>query len=179
MATRNAPPRGAGNKGNKFKSAAGAAGAAAGGFVGAMGQSFVPPVNITINRTQHVGGGGSVPQQGGGSQFVLGEPAFDNTDDVRAYCNHVRALMVQCAIELAMAAKILEARLSQAMPLPGENKIQTALRARRVGWKLKRASDGAVAVAKNAVAAHAAFQREYADVIRPRPQQAPVNQFKF
>ncbi|WP_158727447.1 plasmid transfer protein TraA [Streptomyces sp. NRRL S-31] len=182
MATRNTPsPEGA-SKGEKFKSAAGAAGAAAGGFVGAMGQSFVPPVNITFNsnRTQNVGGGGSAPQGGRSSHFILGEPSFNTTDDVRNYCNGLRAVMIQAAIELAMAAKILEARLGQSLPLPGENAIQTRMRAKKVAWKLKRSADGATAAAKNAVATYAAFQREYADLMRPRPQQAPTtNPFRF
>lgn len=155
------------------------AGAAAGGFVGAMGGSFVPPVTVNINRTQN---NGAAQRQGGGrqSQFILGEPEFNNTDDVRNYCNNLRALMIQAAIELAMAAKILEARLGQSMPLPGENAIQTKMRAKKVAWKLKRASDGATASAKNAVAAYAAFQREYADLMRPRPQRpATTNPFQF
>ncbi|MFF3891566.1 plasmid transfer protein TraA [Streptomyces sp. NPDC001914] len=163
---------------SKFANAASGVGAAAGGFVGAMGSSFVPPVNVTINRTTNKGGGGQ--QSGRTSQFVLGEPEFNNTDDVRNYCNNLRALMIQAAIELAMAAKILEARLGQAMPVPGENAIQTRMRAKKVAWKLKRASDGATASAKNAVAAYAAFQREYADLMRPRPQRAATtNPFKF
>jgi hypothetical protein len=165
------------NNGKGAKFAAGA-GAAAGGFVGAMGSSFVPPVTVNINRTQNNGGAA----QGGRrqSQFILGEPEFNNTDDVRNYCNHLRALMIQAAIELAMAAKILEARLGQAMPVPGENAIQTKMRAKKVAWKLKRASDGATASAKNAVAAYAAFQREYADLMRPRPQRAATtNPFQF
>ena len=158
---------------NKFANA----GAAAGGFIGAMGGSFVPPVSVTINRTTNKGG-----QQSGGrqSQFILGEPEFNNTDDVRNYCNHLRALMIQAAIELAMAAKILEARLGEAAPMPGENAVQTRMRAKKVAWKLKRASDGATAAAKNAVAAYGAFQREYADLMRPRPQRpATTNPFKF
>lgn len=161
-------------KGAKFANA----GAAAGGFVGAMGGSFVPPVNITINRTQN--NGSAVRGGGRQSQFILGEPEFNNTDDVRNYCNNLRALMIQAAIELAMAAKILEARLGQSMPLPGENPIQAKMRAKKVAWKLKRASDGATAAAKNAVATYAAFQREYADLMRPRPQRpTTTNPFKF
>lgn len=161
-------------KGAKFANA----GAAAGGFVGAMGGSFVPPVNITINRTQNVG----VSGQGGGrgSNFVLGEPQFNGTEDVMNYCNHVRALMIQCAIELAMASKILEARLAQVPPRPGENVVQGRMRAKKVAWKIKRAADGATAVAKNAVGAYGAFTREYSDLIRPRPQRAATtNPFKF
>ena len=63
------------------------------------------------------------PQQGGGrqSQFLLPEPDFNKTEDIRNYCNAIRALMSQLAIEMAMASKILEARLSQAHAVPGEN----------------------------------------------------------
>ena len=176
MATTNVPPQSGANNGTSSKFAN--VGAAAGGFVGAMGGSFVPPMNVTINSNK--GGGG---QQSGGrrqSQFILGEPEFNNADDVRNYCNHLRALMIQAAIEIAMASKILEARLGQAQALPGDNPIQTRMRAKKVSWKLKRASDGATAAAKNAVAAYAAFQREYADLMRPRPQRpASTNPFKF
>jgi hypothetical protein len=170
------PPRNSRSRDNKFANA----GAAVGGFVGAMGGSFVPPVNVTINSTTNKGSGSGGQSGGRRSQFVLGEPQFDTTDDVRNYCNHLRALMIQCAIEMAMAAKILEARLGQALPLPGDNPVQTRMRAKKVAWKLKRASDGATAAAKNAVAAYAAFQREYADLMRPRPQRAATtNPFKF
>ncbi|MFB7917858.1 plasmid transfer protein TraA [Streptomyces sp. NPDC056061] len=124
-------------------------------------------------------GGQGVPGQGG-SHFLLGEPTFDNTDDVRSYCNHVRALMLQASIELAIAAKILEARLAQAQALPGDNPVQTRMRALKVGRKLKKAADGATAAAKSAVGAHAAFTREYADLMRPRPQRPSTsNPFKF
>ncbi|MFC8901044.1 hypothetical protein ACFT3O_33750, partial [Streptomyces cinereoruber] len=76
--------------------------------------------------------------------------------------------------------KILEARLGQAQALPGDNPVQTRMRAKKVAWKLKRASDGCTAAAKNAVAAYGAFQREYADLMRPRPQRpASTNPFKF
>lgn len=173
------PNRNRTNDSSKFANA----GAAAGGFIGAMGGSFVPPVNVTINSNKGKGGGQHSGGQSGGrrqSQFILGEPEFNNADDVRTYCNHLRALMIQAAIELAMAAKILEARLGQAQALPGDNPIQTRMRAKKVAWKLKRASDGATAAAKNAVAAYAAFQREYADLMRPRPQRpASTNPFKF
>lgn len=180
--TQNGTPNRAATNGQQVNNGKGAkfanAGAAAGGFVGAMGGSFVPPVNITINRTQNVG----VSGQGGGrsSNFILGEPQFNGTEDVMNYCNHVRALMIQCAIELAMASKILEARLAQVPPRPGENLVQARMRAKKVGWKIKRAADGATAVAKNAVGAYGAFTREYSDLIRPRPQRAATtNPFKF
>ena len=88
--------------------------------------------------------------------------------------------MIQAAIELAMASKILEARLAQAQTLPGDNPVQGRMRARRVGRKLKKAADGATAAAKSAVGAYGAFTREYADLMRPRPQRAATsNPFKY
>lgn len=141
-------------------------------------------VNVSSNGGGPGAGGG---QRGGaaaggssGSHFILGEPEFNSTEDVRNYCNHVRALMVQAAIELAMASKILEARLAQAQTLPGDNPVQGRMRARRVGRKLKKAADGATAAAKSAVGAYGAFTREYADLMRPRPQRtATSNPFKY
>ncbi|MFD4577892.1 plasmid transfer protein TraA [Streptomyces sp. NPDC058417] len=156
------------------------AGAMAGGFLGAMGGSFVPPMNITVNNNKGGGGGGKSAPAGRTSHFILGEPEFNTADDVRNYCNGLRAIMLQAAIELAMAGKILEARLAQAQTLPGDNPIQSRVRARRVGSKLKKASDGATAAAKSAVAAYGAFTREYADLMRPRPQRhATTNPFQF
>ncbi|NED04818.1 sporulation protein SsgA [Streptomyces sp. SID6648] len=187
MTTRNAPPSGANNGSNNRSGRFADMGAAAGGFVGAMGGSFVPPVNVTVNRTTNKGnkgqggnGGGTSGQRGGGSHFILGEPEFNSAEDVRNYCNHVRALMLQAAIELAMAAKILEARLAQAQTLPGDNPIQGRMRARKVGRSLKKAADGATSAAKGAVSTYGAFTREYADLMRPRPQRpASTNPFKF
>lgn len=130
--------------------------------------------NFGSNGNGNDSGGqrGSVVSQQAGSHFVLGEPEFNSTEDVRNYCNHVRALMIQAAIELAMASKILEARLAQAQTLPGDNPVQGRMRARRVGRKLKKAADGATAAAKSAVGTYGAFEREYADLMRPRPQRA-------
>ncbi|MFF5977200.1 plasmid transfer protein TraA [Streptomyces sp. NPDC012769] len=175
--TRNVPPQqgrqqGQQAKTNKF---AADAGAMLGGFVGAMGGSFVPPINLTVN-----GKGATVRASASSSHFLLGEPDFNSTEDVRAYCNSVRALMIQAAIELAMASKILQARLSQAQTLPDDTPVQARLRAARVARKLKKSADGATAAAKNAVAAYAAFQREYADLMRPRPQRpASTSPFRY
>ncbi|MFC7968794.1 plasmid transfer protein TraA [Streptomyces cinereoruber] len=170
MATTSSTPRprrapSSAPKSDKFANA----GAAVGGFVGAVGGSFTPPINLTVNT----GGKSAAPAAGSRtSHFLLGEPQFNSTEDVRDYCNQVRALMLQCAIELAMGAKILEARLGQAQTLPDDSPVQARLRAMKIGRKLKKAADSATAAAKNSVAAYAAFQREYADLMRPRPQRA-------
>ncbi len=165
----NGTTNGNGGKTNKFANA----GAAAGGFVGAMGGSFVPPINITVNRAQSNGARG-------GGKFTLPEPNFDSTEDIRNYCNHVRALMISCAIELAVAGKILEARLAQVPPKEDENPIQARIRAKRVARKFQRAAGSATAVARNIVGAESIYRREYAHVISPRPQQgATTRPFSF
>lgn len=179
MATTNLPPQHGANgsqaKGDTNKTTA---------FTG-FAPSFGLNVNVQANGRGNGGGGrtaaGAGGQQGGGgSHFILGEPEFNTAEDVRNYCNHVRALMLQAAIELAMAAKILEARLAQAQQLPGDNPIQGRMRARKVGRSLKKAADGATSAAKGAVTTYGAFTREYADLMRPRPQRpASTNPFKF
>ncbi|RRQ77558.1 plasmid transfer protein TraA [Streptomyces griseofuscus] len=172
MAATNVPPQ-AGANGSQTKNT---------NFTG-----FAPKfgLNVTVNSSGSRAGTAENAVAhgvltGGGSHFVLGEPEFNSAEDVREYCNTVRALMIQAAIELAMAAKILEARLAQAQHLPDDNPIQARLRAVKIGRKLKKASDGATAAAKSAVGAYGAFTREYADLMRPRPQRAvTTNPFKF
>lgn len=147
------------------------------GFAPSFGLNVNVQANGRGNGQMAAGAGG---QQGGGSHFILGEPEFNTAEDVRNYCNHVRAVALQMAIELAMAAKILEARLAQAQHLPGDNPVQGRMRARKVGRSLKKAADGATSAAKGAVTTYGAFTREYADLMRPRPQRpASTNPFKF
>jgi hypothetical protein len=143
-------------------------------------------INLNVGNGSHNGshnsggsGSGSGQIQTNASHFILGEPEFAGTDQVIQYCNHVRAVMVQAAIELAVAAKILEARLAQAAPVPGENVFQRRIKARQVAGKLKKAADGATAAAKSAVGTYAALQREYQDLMRPRLSPANTNPFRF
>jgi hypothetical protein len=177
-ATQNVPPQ-TGANGSQAKSSSNTK-----NFTG-FAPSFGLNVNVQANGRGGGGGRGQAgtaggQQGGGGSHFILGDPEFNSAEDVRNYCNMVRALMIQAAIELAMASKILEARLAQAQTLPGDNPIQARMRALKVGRKLKKAADGATAAAKSAVGAYGAFTREYADLMRPRPQrQASTNPFKF
>lgn len=146
--------------------------------------AFAPTIKINMAKTTNNGSGsGSGSGQGSGSRtshFILGEPEFNSSEDVRNYFNHARAVFLQASIELAIAAKILEARLGQAQALPDDNVVQVRMRAKKVGRKVKKAADGSVAAAKNMVAAYGAFTREYADLMRPRPQRAATtNPFRF
>ncbi|MEU5247305.1 plasmid transfer protein TraA [Streptomyces asoensis] len=160
------------NKGNKF---AANAGAAAGGFVGAMGGSFVPPVNVTINRTQNNG----VPAQGAHqSQSLLPAPEFTSPAQVRNYCNTLRAAGVTLSIEVAMAAEILKGVLA-AVPDPDGRPFGSRVRAAKVARKLSKSADALRDAAKNAAAAYSSFQQEYEEEInrvrhRARKPQQPV-----
>ncbi|KAA6220281.1 sporulation protein SsgA [Streptomyces filamentosus] len=162
---------GNGGKSNKF---AANAGAAVGGFVGAMGGSFVPPVSVNVNRTTVAGGGGGRRPH---SQALMPEPDFSSPAQVRAYCNHLRATAVALSIEVAMGAEILKSVLA-AVPDPEGRIGGSRLRAAKVARKLQKSADELRNAAKLAAATYAAFQQEYQEEInrvrhhaRPRAQQ--------
>ncbi|MFJ5706988.1 plasmid transfer protein TraA [Streptomyces sp. NPDC093105] len=166
--TNRANSNGQGNKSNKFANA----GAAVGGFVGAMGGSFVPPVNVSVNRTT-VNGGGRRPH----SQALMPEPDFSSPAQVRAYCNHLRATAVALSIEVAMGAEILKSVLA-AVPDPEGRIGGSRVRAAKVARKLQKSADELRNTAKLAAATYATFQQEYQEEInrvrhhaRPRAQQ--------
>ncbi|WP_306311617.1 plasmid transfer protein TraA [Streptomyces hydrogenans] len=166
--TNRANGNGQGNKSNKFANA----GAAVGGFVGAMGGSFVPPVNVSVNRTT-VNGGGRRPH----SQALMPEPDFSSPAQVRAYCNHLRATAVALSIEVAMGAEILKSVLA-AVPDPEGRIGGSRVRAAKVARKLQKSADELRNAAKLAAATYATFQQEYQEEInrvrhhaRPRAQQ--------
>ncbi|MFB6831390.1 plasmid transfer protein TraA [Streptomyces hydrogenans] len=161
---------GGGNKSDKFANA----GAALGGFVGAMGGSFVPPVSVNVNRTNVNGGGGGRRPH---SQALMPEPDFSSPAQVRAYCNHLRALSVALSIEVAMGAEILKSVLA-AVPDPEGRIGGSRIRAAKVARKLQKSADELRNAAKLAAATYATFQQEYQEEInrvrhhaRPRAQQ--------
>jgi hypothetical protein len=166
------PPRNGSSKGNKFASDLGAA---AGGFVGAMGGSFAPPVNITINRGNGSGKAGGGRQE---SRSLLPAPEFTSPAEVRNYCNSLRAAGVTLSIEVAMAAEILKAVLA-AVPDPDGRPFGSRVRAAKVARKMTKAADALRDAAKNAAATYSAFQQEYEEEInrvrhRARKPQQPV-----
>ncbi|MER6364813.1 plasmid transfer protein TraA [Kitasatospora sp. NPDC001527] len=148
------------------------------------GATFSPGLNINVNKTTTATGapaaagaaGGQVgaaanPGTGVGrtSPLALPEPAFYSAADVRSYCEALRAFGAYSAIEVEVAAEILKAALEQAPGAPGDHVFQKKMRARAVASKLSKAADALTDAAKDAAAAWAAFQREYADVMTPRP----------
>ncbi|KMS70263.1 sporulation protein SsgA [Streptomyces regensis] len=163
-------------KSNKFANA----GAAAGGFVGGLGSSFAPPVNVTINRTtnNHRGpsGGGRRPH----AEALLPEPDFSSPALVRMYCNALRAAAVTLSIEVAMGAEIMKGVLA-AVPDPEGRAFGSRIRAQKVARKMQRAADALRDAAKNAAACHSTFQQEFEEEINRvrhrarRPQQPVMN----
>jgi hypothetical protein len=153
------------------------AGAAVGGFVGAMGGSFVPPVNVTVNNhknTARAGGGRSH------AQSLLPAPEFTSPAQVRNYCNTLRAAGVTLSIEVAMGAEILKGVLA-AVPDPEGRAFGSRIRAAKVARKLNKAADELRAAAKNAAACYATFQQEYEEEINRvrhrarKPQQSVID----
>ncbi|MEV5088537.1 plasmid transfer protein TraA [Streptomyces griseoincarnatus] len=169
--TRNGTTGADNGKGNKFANA----GAAAGGFVGALGGSFVPPVNVTVNNhknTARSGGGRSH------AESLLPAPEFTSPAQVRNYCNTLRAAAVTLSIEVAMGAEILKGVLA-AVPDPDGRAFGSRVRAAKVARKMQRSADALRDAAKNAAACYAVFQQEYEEEIqrvrhRARKPQQPV-----
>ncbi|MGW7272285.1 plasmid transfer protein TraA [Streptomyces sp. NPDC054864] len=158
------------DKSNKFANA----GAAAGGFMGAMGGSFVPPINVTVNNNKSAARANGA----GRSDSLLPSPEFTSPAQVRNYCNTLRAAGVTLAIEVAMGAEILKGVLA-AVPDPEGKAFGSRIRAAKVARKLNKASDDLKSAAKNAAAAYSTFQQQYEEEInrvrhRARKPQQPV-----
>ncbi|GGP37243.1 plasmid transfer protein TraA [Streptomyces melanogenes] len=148
------------HKSNKFANA----GAAAGGFLGSLGGSFVPPINVTVNNTKHAARGGG---SGGGrshAESVLPSPEFTSPAQVRNYCNTLRAAAVTLSIEVAMGAEIIKGVLA-AVPDPEGRAFGSRVRARKVSRKMQRSADALRDAAKNAAACYATFQQEFEEEI--------------
>jgi hypothetical protein len=162
----------ASSKGNKFANV----GAAAGGFVGAMGGSFVPPINVTVNNTKN-----GMTRTGGGrahAEALLPAPEFTSPAQVRNYCNTLRAAAVTLSIEVAMGAEILKSVLA-AVPDPEGRAFGSRIRAAKVARKMQKSADDLRDAAKNAAACYATFQQEFEEEInrvrhRARKPQQPV-----
>ncbi|MBY8868268.1 plasmid transfer protein TraA [Streptomyces sennicomposti] len=164
------------NKSDKFASA----GAAAGGFIGGLGSSFAPPININVNRTVNNHGSGSGGTGRPHAEALLPAPEFTSPAQVRNYCNSLRAAAVTLSIEVAMGSEILKGVLA-AVPDPQGRAFGSRLRAQKVARKMQRSADALRDAAKNAAACYAVFQQEYEEEINRvrhrarRPQVPQIN----
>ncbi|MFB7617146.1 plasmid transfer protein TraA [Kitasatospora sp. NPDC056181] len=187
MTTANTPPRQTRGTNGATPNGPAAGGATRNGF--GAGATFSPGLNINVNKNTTAGGGGGAPQTGAAanpgtgvnrtSALALPEPAFYSAADVRSYCEALRAFASYSAIEVEVAAEILKAALEQAPGAAGDHVFQQKMRARAVAKKLAKAADALTDAAKDAAAAWAAFQREYADVMTPRPAPQQRRPFQF
>jgi hypothetical protein len=167
------PPRnGADPKGNKFANA----GAAAGGFLGGLGSSITPPLNITINNNK----GGGQQNQKAKVQSLLPPPEFWSPAQTRNYCNSLRAAAVTLSIEVAMGAEILNATLSQ-VPDPEGKSFGSKIRAAKVARKMRKAASALQSAAKNAAACYSVYTQEFEQEINAvrhrakRPERPRMN----
>ena len=167
------PPRDGNNgKGNKFANA----GAAAGGFLGGLGGSLTPPLNITINN----GKGGGQQNQRAKAQSLLPAPEFWSPAQTRNYCNSLRAAAVTLSIEVAMGAEILNATLSQ-VPDPEGKSFGSKIRAAKVARKMRKAASALQSAAKNAAACYSVYTQEFEQEINAvrhrakRPERPRMN----
>ncbi|MFF0389358.1 plasmid transfer protein TraA [Kitasatospora sp. NPDC004615] len=146
------------------------------------GASFSPGFTVNVNKSAAPKTGAAANPGVGlerSSALALPEPAFYSAADVRAYCEALRAFASYAAIEIEVGAEILKAALEQAPPVPSDHVFQQRTRARSVAKKLAKAADAMTDVAKDAAAAWAAFQREYADVMTPQRPQQQRRPFQF
>ncbi|WP_328742086.1 sporulation protein SsgA [Streptomyces caniferus] len=155
------------------------AGAAAGGFVGGLGSSIAPPINITLNRTTNNSNGSGGGGQGNRphAEALLPSPEFGSPAQVRQYCNTLRTAAVALSIEVAMGAEILKGVLA-AVPDPQGRTFGSRIRAQKVARKMQRSADAMRDAAKNAAACYSAFQQEFEEEInrvrhRARRPQVP------
>ncbi|QWB24795.1 MULTISPECIES: plasmid transfer protein TraA [Streptomyces] len=160
-----------GHKSNKFANA----GAVAGGFVGALGGSMVPPINVTVNNNKR--GSGSNGRRSH-AEALLPAPDFTSPAQVRNYCNTLRAAAVTLSIEVAMGTEILKGVLA-AVPDPEGRAFGSRIRAAKVARKMNKAADDLRSAAKNAAACYATFQQEFEEEInrvrhRARKPKQPV-----
>ncbi|MFG2903947.1 plasmid transfer protein TraA [Kitasatospora sp. NPDC048286] len=145
------------------------------------GATFAPGLNINVNKTSGGAGGFGAPQMGAAanpgtgaartSPLALPEPAFYSTPDVRSYCEALRAFGAYAAIEVEVGAEILKATLAEAPGAPGDRTYHRKRRANEVAKKLSKAAEALTDAAREAAAAWATYEREYADVMAPRPAQ--------
>lgn len=171
MASTHVPPQ-ANGKSNKFANA----GAAAGGFIGGLGSTIVPPLNVTINNSK----GGGRQNQRAKAQSLLPPPEFWSPAQTRNYCNSVRAAAVTLSIEVAMGAEILNATLSQ-VPDPEGKSFGSKIRAAKVARKMRKAASALQSAAKNAAACYSAYTQEFEQEINAvrhrakRPERPRMN----
>jgi hypothetical protein len=168
------PPRQESN-GSRAARAAGAAGAAAGGFVGGMTSSFVPPVNVNVNGSGRNGGGnggggagagaaGGAPDdrhQGDRLIYAIERIEFTSEKDILALAKAINHLGRELHLILGMRAEELNGVLSTYKGRWYTFGAQSRVRARLVSAHLKVSAEAAKALGVGALKMAHAFDRHF------------------
>ncbi|WP_225794759.1 plasmid transfer protein TraA [Streptomyces aculeolatus] len=123
------------------------------------GGGFNTSLNPTINITKIQGGAPAPAVTKDGQQGSPGGDFMSN-EDIRAFSEYVRKAARKRAVERALDAEMLEARLRN-IPDGYGSMSGSRARARRVSRHLKRIAQAEKLIAKYGSALYAAFEREY------------------
>lgn len=144
------------------------------------GGGFNTSLNPTINITKIQGGAPAAPTSGQQGQQNAPGGDFMSNEDIRAFSEYVRKAARKRAVERALDAEMLEARLRN-IPDGYGSMSGSRARARRVSRHLKRIAQAEKLIAKYGSALYAAFEREYeAELMKigkARSQQKPHSRF--
>lgn len=164
-------PRQAPNGSSRASRAAGAAGAAAGGFVGAMGSSFVPPVTVNIgngNGGGDGGGGGTASGGGAGDRhqgdrliYAVERIEIRNDKDILALAKAINHLGRELHLILGMRAEEINGVLSQYKGQWFTFGAASRVKARLVSAHLKVSAEAAKALGVGALKMAWAFDRHF------------------
>ncbi|MEX3100324.1 MULTISPECIES: plasmid transfer protein TraA [unclassified Streptomyces] len=146
-----------------------------------FGATFSPGFTVNVNATGGKSNSGAAAGARSGRrggvhpESLLPAPEFTSPAQVRHYCNSLRALSTGLSFELAMAAEIMQAVLTQ-VPDPSGRPFGSRMRARKVARKLAKSADSFKAAAVNAAATYSLFQQEFQEEInrvrhRARPRK--------
>lgn len=102
---------------------------------------------------------------------------FDGSKSITEYSKALRSLGRDLAVELEASGQELEAVLAAQKGHPLLMGLDVRRKAKRVAKRLHRAQELATGVAREAVALHAQYRKEFVDVVRP--QKRPARAFDF
>ncbi|MCX4581341.1 hypothetical protein OHB41_51275 [Streptomyces sp. NBC_01571] len=166
-------PNGSGGNGRAAR-VAGAAGSAAGGFVGAMGGSFVPPVTLNIgggNGNGGNGGGGGTPANGSGSSgdfhqgdrliYAVERIEIRNSKDILALAKAINHLGRELHLILGMRAEEINGVLSTYKGKWYTFGASSRVKARLVSAHLKVSAEAAKALGVGALKMAHAMNRHF------------------
>ena len=153
--------------------AAGAAGAAAGGFVGGLGSSFTPPINVTLNGRGNGGGGGggngapadsAAPgsnHRGDGMITAIERIEFRGEKDIIDLAKAVNRLGRELHFIISMRAEEINGVLSTYKGKWYTFGASSRIKARLVSAHLKVSAEAAKALGVGALKMAHAFDRHF------------------